>query len=108
MCDRFAGTVTVDSRVGTRDKDVTFPANVACADWPPRHAGSVSAAATVVATAAAVVVAAAVAAAAAEDEQDQDDAAASAVITEEIHTLTSFRLHYILLRKEKCVNPITR
>lgn len=59
--------------------------------------------ATVVAAAAAVVVTAAVVAAAAENKKNQNDAAAAAVITKEIHKFPSFRLHYILLRKQKSV-----
>ena len=66
-----------------------------------------STAAAVVATAAVVAAAAAiVAAAAAENEKNQNNAAAAAVIAEEIHALTSFRLHYILLRKGKSVTEV--
>ena len=57
----------------------------------------------VAATATAVVVATA-----AENQNDQNDAAAAVVVTEEIHTSTSFRLHYILLRKERCVTKAQR
>ena len=57
----------------------------------------------VTATATAVVVATA-----AENQKDQNDAAAAVVVTEEIHTSTSFRLHYILLRKERCVTKAQR
>ena len=52
----------------------------------------------------AAVVAAAVVTAAAENQENQNDAAAAAVVTEEIDTFASFRLQYILLRKEFFVN----
>lgn len=58
-----------------------------------------AATAVVAAVVAEAVVATAVVTAAAEDDKNQDDAA-TAIVTEEIHLFPSFRLHYILLRKD--------
>jgi len=66
--------------------------------------GLVAAAATVVVAATAAVVVAA----AAENQENQNDAATAVVVTKEIHTSTSFRLHYILLQKERCVTKAQR
>jgi hypothetical protein len=65
---------------------------------------------SVAATAAAVVAAATsvIVAAAAENQENQNDAAAAVVVTEEIHASTSFRLHYILLQKARCVTKAQR
>ncbi len=60
-----------------------------------------AATATVVVAATAAIV---VTAAAAQDQEDQNNAAAAIAVTEKVHiAFASFRLHYILLRKEVLV-----
>ena len=61
------------------------------------------AAATAAVVAATVTAAAVVAAATADDEDKKNNPAATAVVSKQVHTPASFRLHYIILRKEKNV-----
>ena len=61
------------------------------------------AAATAAVVAATVTAAAVVAAATADDEDKKNNPAATAVVSKQVHTPASFRLHYIILRKENSV-----
>ena len=61
------------------------------------------AAAAAAVVAATVTAAAVVAAATADDEDKKNNPAATAVVSKQVHTPASFRLHYIILRKENNV-----